>query len=260
MTAGALVADSQSLDVFTLFGTVHVVTVGACAVVLAAVGLLGGRLRATSAEPHVRHALAIVALAYWFSYYTWWNWYGIDLVIGLPLQTCDVSELVAPLALLTRNRWLRSTLYFWTFAFATQAFIQPTLTVGPAHLVFWAFWLAHTLIAACALYDITALGFRPDWTDLMRALVAALAYAAIVLPVDLWLGANYGFIGNPPAGTPIPAMVEALGPWPQRLIVIFALAGLGFVLALAPWLAVRRGRSALADTAPTDIVEKSSVA
>jgi uncharacterized membrane protein YwaF len=61
-----------------------------------------------------------------------------------------------------------------------------------------------------------------------------------VLAVDLRLGANYGYIGNPPAGTWIPPLVAAFGPWPERLVVMAALAAVVFLALLAPWLALRR--------------------
>jgi uncharacterized membrane protein YwaF len=62
---------------------------------------------------------------------------------------------------------------------------------------------------------------------------------AIVLPVDLWLGADYGFVGNPPSSTIIPPFVMALGPWPQRALVLIALVPIGFVIVLVPWLVAR---------------------
>ncbi len=239
------------LHVFTAFGALHLVTVSVCVALVAAFAWFGRRLRGAPREPHVRTALAIVALAYWVAYNTWWNWHGIDLRTGLPLQACDISGLVAPFALLTRSRPLRATLYFWAFGFATQAYIQPTLTVGPAYILFWAFWSAHTLILACALYDLVVLGFRPDWRDYGRALLASLIWAAVVLPIDLLLRADYGFIGNPPADLPVPAAVVALGPWPQRLPIILMLVAAGFALLLAPWLVARRCRNA--------VVEKQAV-
>jgi hypothetical integral membrane protein (TIGR02206 family) len=232
------------MDSFAPFGMVHLLVVCGGSLLIAATALLGRRQRSEQDEWRARCALAIFALAYWVAYNTWWNFGGLDLRTGLPLQACDVSGLVAPFALLTRNRWLRATLYFWAFAFATQAFIQPTVTDGPAHVVFWAFWIAHTVILACAVYDIAVLGFRPDWSDFARAAVVAVGWAAVVLAVDLWLGANYGYIGNPPAGTRIPPLVEAFGPWPQRLVFIVALAGLAFLLVLLPWLWLDRRRAA----------------
>ena len=137
---------------------------------------------------------------YWFAYIIWWNRNGLDLDGGLPLHLCDFNGLVAPLALLTLNRWARATLYFWSFTLTLQAFIQPLLSAGPAQLAFWAFWAGHTIIMASAVYDVVVLGFRPDWRDVGRVIVVSLAYVAVVTPVNLALGTNYGFIGNPPPG------------------------------------------------------------
>lgn len=232
------------LDAFAPFGLLHLVTVCACSALLAAIAILGRRLRGTPREWRVRQGLALAALAYWVVYNTWWNWGGLDLTTGLPLQACDISGLVAPFALITLNRWLRATLYFWAVAFATQAFIQPTLSQGPVHLVFWFFWAAHTIIIGCAIYDLAVLGFRPGWSDLVRASVVAIGWAALVLAVDIRLGANYGYVGNPSAGVAIPPLVAAFGPWPGRLVIMAALAALAFLLALAPWLAVQRLRRA----------------
>lgn len=231
---------AAALDGFAAFGAMHLAVVCVCAALLVGVAMIGRRLRGSPDERQTRTALAIFALAYWVAYNTWWNWGGLDLRTGLPLQACDVSGLAAPFALLTLNRWLRSTLYFWAFAFATMAFIQPTLTLGPAHVVFWAFWLAHVVVLACAVYDLAALGFRPGWGDVVRAAVVAIGWAAVVLPIDLWLGANYGYIGNPPAGTWIPPLVAAFGPWPERLVVIAALAAVVFLGLLAPWRVAKR--------------------
>jgi hypothetical integral membrane protein (TIGR02206 family) len=163
------------------------------------------------------------------------NWNGIDLRTGLPLQICDINGLIAPLALLTGWRWARVTLYFWTAALTVQAFIQPALTDGPASLVFWAFRTAHTIIIACAVYDLAVLSFRPAWGDLGRATIVIAAYAAFIVPLDLELGADYAYLGNPPADIAIPPFIAALGPWPQRAIMLAALAPLGFVVVLLPW-------------------------
>jgi hypothetical integral membrane protein (TIGR02206 family) len=231
---------AAALDGFASFGAMHLAVVCVCIAVLVGVAIAGRRLRGSPHERQARMALAALALAYWVAYNTWWNWTGIDLCTGLPLQACDVSGLTAPFALLTLNRWLRSVLYFWAFAFATMAFVQPTLTQGPAHVVFWAFWLAHVVILACAVYDLAALGFRPGWSDFARAAVAAAGWAAVVLGIDLWLGANYGYIGNPPAGTWTPPLVAAFGPWPERLVVMGSLAVGVFLALLAPWRVAKR--------------------
>ena len=233
-------------DVFVPYGGLHLAVVAVCAVLIATIAFVGRRLHGSTAEPHVRKALAAFALCFWIAYNVWWNWGGIDLFISLPLQPCDLAGLVAPLTLLSQRRWLRATLYFWAFAFTVQAFIQPTLTAGPGLLTFWAFWTAHVLVMACAAYDVTVLGFRPGWGDFNRAVVVSVVYLLLILPVNGWLGSNYGFVGNPPPGRKIPPLVEAFGPWPERVAVMAGLAFLGFLLLLAPWLWTARQRQTAA--------------
>jgi hypothetical integral membrane protein (TIGR02206 family) len=232
-------------ETFVPYTWLHALALAVCALLIAVPALLGGRLGKTG-ERLLRHALAVFAVVYWLAYNIWWNWHGLDLRTGLPLQLCDINGLMAPLALISGWRWARATLYFWTAALTVQAFIQPDLTQGPASLVFWAFWTAHTIIAACAVYDIAVLGFRPGWGDLRRAVAVGLTYAALIAPVNAWLGSDYGFIGNPAPDIAVPPFVLMLGPWPQRAIATVALAICGFVVVLLPWLfAAKRCKPAL---------------
>ncbi len=220
--------------VFVPYGELHALAVAVCALLIAAPARLGRALRADR-EATLRRMLAALAVGYWLAYNIWWNWNGIDLRTGLPLQLCDVNGLMVPLALVTGWRWARAALYFWTAALTLQAFIQPALAAGPAALVFWAFWTAHTVIAACAVYDLAVLGFRPGWSDLARALIVSALYLALVVPVNALLGSDYGFVGNPASDIQVPLFVLMLGPWPQRAIILIVLAALGFVVVLLPW-------------------------
>jgi len=227
------------VDVFVPYSGLHALALAVCALLIAAPAVVGRKLD-RNGESILRRGLAALAVCYWFAYNIWWNWHGLDPRTGLPLQICDINGLMAPLALLSGWRFARATLYFWTAALTLQAFIQPALTAGPASLVFWAFWTAHTLIAACAVYDIAVLGYRPSWNDLGRALIVSAGYVALVVPINQWLGANYGYLGNPAAASEVPPFVRALGPWPWRAIVLLALAPLGFVAVLLPWLFLSR--------------------
>jgi hypothetical integral membrane protein (TIGR02206 family) len=224
--------------VFAPYGWLHGVTLVVCLALIAAPSVLGRALQ-KDAERTLRYSLGAFAVAVWLAYNIWWNWRGIDWRSGLPLQLCDINGLMAPLALVAGRRWMRATVYFWTAALTAQAFIQPALIDGPAFVLFWAFWISHTVIAACAVYDVAVRGFRLFWRDLGTAVIASLLYVALIVPVDLWLGADYGFVGNPPAGIIIPPFVAALGPWPQRAIDLVALVPLGFVIVLLPWLIAR---------------------
>lgn len=231
-------------DQFAPYGGMHLGSVAACFAAIAGLVIFGRSLSAP-AERRLRSAMAGVALFVWIAYNVYWNWRGIDLRTGLPLHVCDVGGLLAPLALLTLNRWLRATLYFWAMALTTQAFIQPTLTAGPASPLYWFFWIAHTVILGYAVYDLAVLRFRPDWSDYRRAATVSLGYFAVAMPVNVWLGANYAYIGDPADAKSIPPFVAALGPWPGRVLIIMALVALAFLLALLPWRlrARSRGRS-----------------
>jgi hypothetical integral membrane protein (TIGR02206 family) len=219
---------------FAPYGWLHLVTI--CVASLAVIGLAAaGRTLREGNEQALRRALGMFGIVYWVSYNIWWNRDGLVLASGLPLHLCDLNGLIAPLALLSLNRWLRATLYFWTFALTIQAFIQPDLVRGPATAVFWFFWVQHTIILAYAVYDLAVLRFRPGWRDLGRAYVVSVIYLAMVLPVNLSLGSNYGFIGDPPPPARLPPFVDALGPWPQRALIIAMLAAVGFALLALPW-------------------------
>jgi hypothetical integral membrane protein (TIGR02206 family) len=192
---------------------------------------------------NLRRMLGLIGIAYWLSYNIWWNSRGIDAATGLPLQICDINGVIAPLALLTLNRWLRATLYFWAFALTTQAFIQPALPAGPANPLFWWFWAQHTIILGYAVFDLAVLGFRPQWRDCGRACAAGVAYLAVVGPLDLWLNADYGYLGDLPPEQ-IPPFVAALGPWPARAVIVVALAAAAFVVVELPWWLSHRRQAA----------------
>jgi hypothetical integral membrane protein (TIGR02206 family) len=222
-------------EVFVPFSGLHLLAVAICALLILLLATAGRLLRTSAVEVKLRRSWAIFAFCYWFAYILWWNWNGLDVYGGLPLHLCDFNGIVAPLALLTLNRWFRATLYFWSFTLTLQAFVQPMLSIGPAHLSFWAFWAGHTIIMASAVYDVAVLDFRPDWRDVGRVLIVSLAYVAVVTPINLELGTNYGFIGNPPPDKTLPPFINAMGPWPWRAVIVMGLATIGFFLALLPW-------------------------
>jgi hypothetical integral membrane protein (TIGR02206 family) len=208
-----------------------------CIAALIVLAVAAGRgQRDARAPTRLERTLAYANLAVWIAAHGWWQLPArFDPAITLPLQMCHITSLVASAVLLTRNDTLRAVLYFWAFALCTQAMITPSLIDPPSSHVFWSFWFLHGFVMMIAIYDLTVYGFRPRWRDYRAACVAAAAYVAVVLPVNLALGANYGFVGK---SKPLnPSIVDHLGPWPERLLIIVPLAALAMLLALLPWLA-----------------------
>jgi hypothetical integral membrane protein (TIGR02206 family) len=211
-----------------------------CIAALIAITVMVGRKQPHQSTPGTfERRLAFINLAVWIAAHGWWQLPArFDPALTLPLQMCHVTSLIASLVLLTRNNTLRAILYFWAFSLCTQAMITPSLVEPPTSHVFWSFWFLHGFVMMSAIYDLAVNRFRPAWRDYRVACVAAATYVAVVLPVNLVLGANYGFVG--PSKPLNPSIVDVLGPWPERLLFIVPLAALAMALAMLPWVVARR--------------------
>ena len=182
----------------------------------------------------VERTIGVAFIAVWVAVHGWWLLPArFDATTTLPLQMCHWTALAAGLYLATQWRPLALILYFWGFGLCTQALLTPALVEGPASHVFWYFWLSHGMIVGTATYALAAHGYRPSWRDWRLACVAAAVYAAAVIPVDLLVGANYGFLG--PGKPGLPTIVDFLGPWPARVPVIFALVAGVMAALMLPW-------------------------
>jgi hypothetical integral membrane protein (TIGR02206 family) len=203
--------------------------------------LLIVRRRARDDGPRARRidrTLAAAASAAYVVANTWpllpnhfdWAW-------SLPIHVCDLAMLTVPFVLATGYRPARALLYFWGFGLCTQGFFTPDLLDGPVRVGFWMFWLAHYTVVGGAIYDV-ARGFRPTWKDSRLAIFTGLVYMGLVLPLDILLGVNYGYVGPSRPGQP--TIVDALGPWPWRVPVIIILGMLATAATMLPWEVMRR--------------------
>lgn len=220
-----------------MFGATHALVL--CVIALATAGAVVAARRMPASRAAVERAIGWAYLATWLTTYAFLLFPPLhDPPKTYPLQLCHVAALAAAVLLVTGWRWLRPLVYFWGIALSTQALITPSLTEGPALYPFWFFWSTHALIIGVALYDVLARGYRPDWRDYGIACAGAAAYVAVVLPLDLAFGWNYGFVG--PSRPEVPTIVDALGPWPQRLGLIVAIVAAAMALLMLPWIG--RGR------------------
>ena len=161
------------------------------------------------------------------------SWHG-----SLPLQFCNLANLIGAYAVATRRRLPQSLTYFWTFALSSWAFLTPSLYVGPAELGFWIFWLYHVFIPISAAWVLVADRFRPTWADWRRALAVTVLYMGLLAVLDALTGWNYGFVGP---DTPSQAnLLDFLGPYPLRLLWMLLIGSALFALLMVPW-ALRRG-------------------
>lgn len=221
------------VDTFRAFSTAHVLAATALALLIF-IWIFFARKVPASVHPTLfERVLAWSNLMIWFAAHLWWIIPpALDLRTTLPLQLCHIASVMASVVLLTRKRWARTLVYFWGIGLSTQAILTPSLTDPPGSIWFWGFWQQHGFLLAVALHDYFVRGYRPDWQDFRTACFFTFGYFLAILPVNLLLGANYGFVGNSAPGTP--SIVDLLGPWPGRLAVIIGLVfGVFLILLLA---------------------------
>lgn len=235
------------LDEFHAFSVVHVSTLAALAVIIGGVVATGAHLRGTARGRAFDRLVAMGGAVAWLIVAIWWlsparfTWGN-----SLPLQLCDLAGLIAPIALWLKYRWARGLLYFWGIGLCSQGLVTPIAREGPAHAAFWMTWLNHGAIAMLAVYDLVVLRFRPTWRDLGRTLLITTAYALCMFGLDAALGWNYGYVGRSKPGAP--TILDSLGPWPERVLIIMALGAAAITALMLPWQLVwwshrRRGRA-----------------
>ena len=238
----ALLSATDWLHSFEPFSAVHGAMILLTAVIIGAIVWIGRRWRTTARATTLERALAGAALLIWIAANGWWMLpRNFTLANSIPIHVTDVIGLCVPLALIFAWRWMRAILYFWGFGLATQAFISPVVTHGPAAIAFWMFWLGHIVILAAVIYDVAVRGFRPTWRDYRIALLALICYVVVVLPIDILLDANYGYLGR--ATPQQPTLMDLLGPWPFRLLPMTALAAIALAIPMLPWIAIRPPKS-----------------
>lgn len=216
---------------------------GMHALVLAAIFLLtAASIRISRPGPDPSRTERAVGYAYlgaWFTTYAFLLFPPLhEPAKTYPFQLCHLTAFAAALLLITRRQWLRPLVYFWGLALCTQALITPALSEGPALYPFWFFWSTHGLIVGVALYEVFARGYRPGWRDYGIACAGAAAYVAAVLPLNLAFGWNYGFVG--PSRPEVATIVDRLGPWPERLVLIVVIVAVAMALLVLPWQIARK--------------------
>lgn len=209
---------------FTAYGAAHFAVLVLGAVVLVACIGLGRRLarRDPDAERRLRFAwCAAIVVIQVASHLHAFAPGRYDVLTSWPIHFCDVAILAAFVALAFDLRPARTVLHFWGLVYSPFAFCLPTVQDGPALTGFWLFWVGHFQIVGSALYSFAVQGYRPRRRDLVVAIATTVGYAIAVLPVNLALGTDYGFVGRTSPPT------EFLGPWPARVVVLVALQSLG---------------------------------
>lgn len=221
------------MDTFAPGSALHFACLGVCLLATLATAIVAGRFRDRPEGQAIRNFIAIGCVVSWiFS-----NGYGFfperfSWSESLPLQFCNLANLLGAHALVTRSRTTQALMYYWTFVLCVWAFLTPSLYVGPAAIWFWLFWIYHLFIPIATGWIIVADRFLPRWSDWRKSVLLTLAFMGLLAVVDAFTGWNYGFVGPsaPSQKTPI----DALGPYPLRLVWMALVGATLFALLTLP--------------------------
>lgn len=225
------------LDEFHLFSWVHGAIVALCAALIVLSCIWGRRHQGTLREDRARRvAGGLFVLVYLVYSVFWFMPDRFEIGTSLPCHVCDIAGVLSCVSLLapSRLRWPTTIVYFWGITLCTQGFITPTLFSGPAHVRFWLFFFLHGLIVGTAAYSVAARAYEPTWRDYRLAVLAGIAYVLFATLLNFATGGNYGYVS--PRPTPVPTIVDLLGPWPWRVILMALIAIAGMACTMLPWV------------------------
>lgn len=234
-------SDSAARE-FTAYGTSHLVVL-AVFVVGAVLLVWFGRRRP---EPETRllgRVLAVLLLVA-FGVALAYKLIRPDLQTSIPLQLCDIAELVAAYALWTRRRWACALTYYWGLVLSSQALATPDIGTPregapdfPSHL-FLTFFTLHVLVVWAAIYLTWGLRIRPSWRTFRFTVGVTLGWVAFTLLFNVLVGTNYGYLNRKP---PTASVLDVAGPWPVYVLVEIVVVVAVWALITWPW--ERRART-----------------
>ena len=254
------------LTEFKPFGLFHAFSVGWSALLVAAWCLMGRRLLARDVADGAGHGWSpgplatdrrwVVApgrearfrrwtaavIAVFIAFATAWRFLpgNYDVNESWPLHLCRVVGFVVPVALWTQWRRPRTLVYFWGLGLSSQALMTPMWGFGLSSVEYWLYWGSHAMIVGAAVYDIVVHGWGPRYREWGFAAVQGLVFCAAVIPINLWLGTNYSYLGR---GTyDATSIVSWFGPFPDRLLFIIGGGQLAMALLWGLAAGARRVR------------------
>ncbi|MFB6260794.1 MAG: TIGR02206 family membrane protein, partial [Thiohalorhabdaceae bacterium] len=210
---------------FSLFGPSHFAALAGVSVVVL-VSALADRNWQTLPPSALRWPLGALVLV---QFVTWHVLHGMaqTFVVArdLPLQLCDVNQLLLVVYLWRPRAVLFDLLYYWVLAASSLALLLPDLDRDFPSLAYVALFTSHGLTLAIMVHLAFGRGRGPAPRSAGRAWGWLLGYGVVLVPVNLSLGGNYLYLFELPS---LPGPLAALAPpvpwhWPL-------LAGFMYVL------------------------------
>ena len=219
---------------FRPFGGSHLIALLTIAGVSLGFALWGRSLPLDRAR-RVGRWLALALVVYRTAYIPVVAWlYGDPVRELLPLHVCGMLYYVCALALWKGHQLAYDIAYFWGMGGTLQALLTPEMQMAFPHPTFLSHFGGHGALMVAIVYLTLALGMRPFPGSIARALIATVAYAVVLLPLNLLLGTNYMYLVEKPAAA---SLLDLLGPWPWYIVAAVGVAWISYLIWYLPFVA-----------------------
>jgi len=222
----------DSANTFVLFGQAHWATLLLIAAVSAGLPLWAHRTLAHKAQYRLGAGIAALLIGQEILDVGLRALYGWPWSELLPLHLCGLAVFLTAWVLIGRSYRVYEVVYFWAWGGTLQALLTPDLAVGFPAPEYLAFFAGHGLVILGILYATLVYRYRPWPKSILRSLVALLAVAAVVAPINLWLDTNYLFLSEKPSQA---SLMDYLGPWPWYILGLAALGVFSCLLYYSPF-------------------------
>lgn len=219
----------QIFSIYHLYGILSVILFSIFMVVILK------KLDSEKANNFTRHFLAYVLIIQELSLSVWRMWHGHwEISTSLPLHLCGLGIIISAVMLWKKDEKLYDFLYFWGTAGATQALLQPNLSIyNFPHYRFLQFFVSHGFFVAAVIFATFILNFRPRFKSIYKAFVITNIFAFFIGIFNFASGSNYMFIAHKPETASI---LDFMGPWPLYLIPLEFIALFMFTIVYVPFL------------------------
>lgn len=177
--------------------------------------------------------LALVVAVQFIGEYAWrtFSGDGSPWQENLPLHFCSLMTVLSAAALWWRWPWACAVVYFGVLTASIQGLVTPALEAAYPSAAFFVFFISHSLLLLSALAIPVLLGWRGKPRDVLRSVLVMDTYLLCIIPVNVWLGTNYGFTRHSPVQG---CLLDYLGPAPWYYLWLQIPALAVFRLMLLP--------------------------
>lgn len=204
---------TPEIEPFVRWGLPHLVVILLTLLATGGIIMLGIK-GSTAIRNNFCHAMAVTLIIMFAVEFLWRHTGGVKTPWqeNLPLHFCSVMIIVSAIALRYGKQWACAMVYFGVLTASIQGLITPALEEGYPSFAFIIFFLSHSMLFLSAVSIICVQHWKACRKDVLRTLLLMDAYLLAIIPINLWLGTNYGFTQK----SPIPGCIlDYLGdaPW-----------------------------------------------